>query len=164
MSDIAPDSIAYGPLMHRAMRGLVRTVLEHVAEHGLPGKHHFFITFDTRHPRAALADWLTERYPEEMTIIIQHWFNGLEVDNNGFSITLNFGNTPEPLYVPFDAILTFVDPSVKFGLRFETGKQAPVPADGPLPSAEPADRPPAPDVPNGQNAEVVSLDRFRKSH
>jgi uncharacterized protein len=115
-----PRSIDYGNLMHRAMRGLIEEVLRDVADRGLPGEHHFFITFDTAHPDSRLADWLRDRYPGEMTIVIQHWFDDLHVRRDGFGITLNFGDQPEPLYIPFDAIRTFVDPSVEFGLRFET--------------------------------------------
>src|SRR5690606_30101368 len=113
-------SIDYGNLMHRAMRGLIIEVLRQVEREGLPGQHHFFITFDTRHPGAEMADWLRERYAQEMTVVMQHWFDGLRVDPDGFAVTLNFGEVPEPLYIPFDAIRTFVDPSVEFGLRFET--------------------------------------------
>jgi hypothetical protein len=113
------DTLDYGSLMHRAMRGLIFNVLEQVRDHGLPGNHHFFITFDTTHPEVQLADWLKDRYPEEMTVVIQHWFDNLVVREDGFSITLNFGDQPEPIQIPFDAIQTFVDPSVEFGLRFE---------------------------------------------
>src|SRR6056297_2949074 len=113
-------SIDYGTLMHRAMRGLIQEVLTDVAANGLPGAHHFFITFDTTHPDADLADWLRERYPSEMTVFMQHWFDALEVGDEGFAVTLNFGEAPERLYVPYEAIRTFVDPSVEFGLRFET--------------------------------------------
>lgn len=111
--------IEYGNLMHEAMRGLIRKVLLDVAERGLPGNHHFFITFDTTHPDAELADWLSDRYPGEMTVVMQHWYDNLEITDEGFSVTLNFGDAPEPLYIPYDAIRTFVDPSVEFGLRFE---------------------------------------------
>lgn len=111
--------IEYGNLMHDAMRGLIRKVLLDVAERGLPGNHHFFITFDTTHPDAELADWLSDRYPGEMTVVMQHWYDKLEITEEGFSVTLNFGDAPEPLYIPYDAIRTFVDPSVEFGLRFE---------------------------------------------
>ena len=79
-------------------------MLTDVAEHGLPGAHHFFITFDTIHPDVEIADWLRDRYPDEMTVVIQHWFDNLEVTDEGFSITLNFGNQPEPLVIPFDAV------------------------------------------------------------
>ncbi|MCA0906524.1 ClpXP protease specificity-enhancing factor SspB [Ruegeria marisrubri] len=114
------QGIDYGNLMHTAMRGLIKTVLKDVSETGLPGAHHFFITFDTREDGVEIADWLRERYPEEMTIVMQHWFENLEVGDVGFGITLNFGDAPEPLYVPYSAIKTFVDPSVEFGLRFES--------------------------------------------
>lgn len=166
MTDLTPDTIAYGRLMHRAMRGLIQEVLEDVAETGLPGEHHFFITFDTRFPGVALADWLLDRYPEEMTIVIQHWYDDLNVDDQGFDITLNFGDRPEPLRIPFDAILTFVDPSVEFGLRFETREDEDEDPDDPAPDPGPGhdeDREPAP-AGTEHDAEVVSLDRFRKSH
>jgi len=155
------DTLDYGSLMHRAMRGLIFNVLEQVRDHGLPGNHHFFITFDTTHPDVQLADWLKDRYPVEMTVVIQHWFDNLEVREDGFSITLNFGDQPEPIQIPFDAIQTFVDPSVEFGLRFENqdmDEDEPE-ADDTEPSAgttEPSDEEPR------QEAEVVSLDQFRR--
>ncbi|MCG7492657.1 SspB family protein [Thalassobius sp. Cn5-15] len=114
------SSIDYGNLMHRAMRSLIQEVLQDVADNGLPGAHHFFITFDTNHPDAVLAEWLKERYPEEMTVVMQHWYDNLLVEDDGFHVTLNFGDQPEPLYIPFDSLRTFVDPSVEFGLRFES--------------------------------------------
>jgi uncharacterized protein len=158
MSD-RPSTIAYGRLMHHAMRGLIQRVLTDVSQTGLPGDHHFFITFDTMAEGVGLADWLRDRYPEEMTIVIQHWYDGLEVDDDGFSIVLNFGDNPEALRIPFDAIRTFVDPSVEFGLRFESTE---VPDD-------PEDQPPGNDQDHdghaaSHDAEVVRLDTFRKNH
>ncbi|MBE0454441.1 MAG: hypothetical protein IBX58_12255 [Roseovarius sp.] len=150
-------SIDYGNLMHRAMRGLIQEVLADVAENGLPGAHHFFITFETTHPGAELAGWLRDRYPAEMTVVMQHWYEGLEVGSDGFGITLNFGDAPERLYIPYDAIRTFVDPSVEFGLRFETqesddeDEDGDGDEDGDLPDPDPHD-----------GGEVVSLDKFRK--
>lgn len=166
MADTPQDTIAYGRLMHRAMRGLIQTVLTDVQGHGLPGEHHFFITFDTRHADAELAPWLLERYPEEMTIVIQHWYEDLSVDDEGFTITLNFGDTPETLRIPFDAILTFVDPSVEFGLRFETTSRGGDGPDDEPPAPEPEDDggPDEPDIRQDHDAEIVSLDTFRKSH
>ncbi|MBL9059016.1 MAG: hypothetical protein JNK88_03195 [Mangrovicoccus sp.] len=149
-------NIDYGNLMHRAMRTLIQQVLLQVADEGLPGEHHFFITFNTLHPHVLMADWLKDRYPQEMTIVIQHWFENLTVGEDGFTVTLNFGNRPEPLYIPFDAIRTFVDPSVEFGLRFETQD-----------SEDDEDAPMAQDVePEPESArtdaQIVSLDSFRK--
>jgi hypothetical protein len=149
-------SIDYGTLMHRAMRGLIHEVLQGIEREGLPGEHHFFITFETGHPDADLADWLHERYPDEMTVVLQHWFTGLAVDDDGFAVTLNFGDTPEPLYIPFDAIRTFVDPSVEFGLRFETQdheEDAATPGEDAMSDAEQT-------LP--KDAEVVRLDHWRK--
>ena len=146
-----PRVIDYGNLMHRAMRGLIQQVLTNVQGHGLPGEHHFFITFDTNHPDVALADGLHDRYPGDMTVVIQHWFDNLDVDDEGFAITLNFGDKPEPMYIPFDAIRTFVDPSVEFGLRFET-----VDSDEDDEDDDDAEDEPA------RDAQVVSLDSFRK--
>ena len=153
------SSIDYGNLMHDAMRALIREVMSQVARDGLPGAHHFFITVDTTYPEMEMADWLRDRYPSEITLVIQNWFDNLQVDENGFAITLNFGNSPEPLYIPLDAISTFVDPSVEFGLRFElTASDDDVDEDDDeapmLEDAEPEDEP--------KSGEVVSLDKFRK--
>ena len=155
------DTLDYGSLMHRAMRGLIFNVLEQVRDHGLPGNHHFFITFDTTHPDVQLADWLKDRYPEEMTVVIQHWFDNLVVREDGFSITLNFGDQPEPIQIPFDAIQTFVDPSVEFGLRFENQDmdEDEAEADETEPSADTEE---TSDEAPRQEAEVVSLDQFRR--
>ena len=152
-------TIDYGNLMHRAMRGLIQEVLSDVKANGLPGQHHFFITFDTMHPDVEIADWLSDRYPDEMTVVMQHWFDGLEVTDEGFSVTLNFGETPEPLYIPYDAIKTFVDPSVEFGLRFETQEEE---EDGEEETGEDASLEVATDAAAHKDAEVVSLDSFRK--
>jgi uncharacterized protein len=152
-------TIDYGNLMHRAMRGLIQQVLTGVAKDGLPGQHHFFITFDTMHPDVEIADWLSDRYPGEMTIVLQHWFDNLDVTDEGFAVTLNFGDNPEPLYIPYDAIKTFVDPSVEFGLRFETQSETGGDDEDDAPMAEMAE----PETKaNRAAAEVVSLDKFRK--
>ena len=153
-------SIDYGNLMYAAMRSLIQDVLSQVAESGLPGDHHFLITFDTMHPDVEIADWLSDRYPDKMTIVMQHWFDNLEVSDEGFTVTLNFGDRPETLFVPFDAIKTFVDPSVEFGLRFETQDED---EDGPPPA--PPEGPESEKDSGGEgedSPQVVSLDSFRK--
>jgi hypothetical protein len=153
------DTINYGDLMHRAMRGLMKELLADIGKNGLPGEHHFFITFDTAHKDVEIADWLRDRYPSEMTLVIQHWFDNLNVFDDHFTITLNFGNNPEPLVIPFDSIKTFVDPSVEFGLRFEDPQDdddLDDIAESPMVELEDAPEPVKAD------AEVVSLDSFRK--
>ncbi|SDG24485.1 SspB family protein [Alloyangia pacifica] len=153
--------IDYGNLMHRAMRGLINDVLMGVQQTGLPGDHHFFITFDTQHPDVELADWLSDRYPGEMTVVMQHWYEDLEVTEDGFAVTLNFGDAPERLYIPYDAIKTFVDPSVEFGLRFETHEEEDDEDDDePTPPEGGPDE--GPREPVKHDAEVVRLDSFRK--
>lgn len=151
------QDIDYGNLMHTAMRGLIKTVLTSVADNGLPGAHHFFITFDTREDGVQLADWLRDRYPEEMTIVMQHWFENLEVGDDGFAITLNFGDAPEPLYIPYASIKTFVDPSVEFGLRFESPEE-----EEEVEAVVDEDSIEVEEEPGQHDAEVVSLDSFRK--
>lgn len=161
---MARSSIDYGGMMHRAMQGLIAGVLQDTADHGLPGDHHFFITFDTRDEGVQMADWLRDRYPEEMTIVIQHWFDNLVITDEHFTITLNFGNSPEPLLIPFAALRTFVDPSVEFGLRFETQDDDEEDEDEENTSFE--------EHPEGSSSEdkdppsgggqVVSLDKWRK--
>lgn len=159
---MAQSGIDYGGMMHRAMQGLIADVLREVARNGLPGEHHFFITFDTRDQGVEMADWLRDRYPEEMTIVVQQWFDNLTVDDEGFTITLNFGNSPEPMRIPFDALRTFVDPSVEFGLRFETqdsdDEDEGDDAEGSfeeVPAEDDANTPPG-------GGEIVQLDHWRK--
>ena len=151
--------IDYGGLMHNAMRSLIRQVLLRVAAEGLPGAHHFYISIDTTHDGVEISDWLRERYPHEMTIVIENWFDDLQVDENGFAITLNFSNSPERLHVPYDSLKTFVDPSVEFGLRFESAHIEDFDDD-----ADEFDEDDEDDIQprDDKKGEVVSLDQFRK--
>jgi hypothetical protein len=180
-----PDqALDYGRLVERALRQVVRAALEVVATQGLPGPHHLYITFRTDHPGVALAGDLRARYPTEMTIVLQHEFWGLEVEDDRFSVLLKFGGAPHRLEVPFEAVTVFADPSVEFGLQFTTASVAPSAAGKPQP--QPVGRPNEPDraAAHGPNepdrttalgpnepgqtpadagsAEVVALDRFRK--
>ncbi len=147
--------------MHRAMRNLIQDVLCDVRDNGLPGAHHFFITFETTHPETNIADWLKERYPSEMTVVMQHWFDNLTVTDDGFSVTLNFGDQPENLYIPYDAIQTFVDPSVEFGLRFESQEDEDE-EDTASQTDSSDEEVAAPEPDTAVEADVVSLDSFRK--
>lgn len=139
------------------MRTLIFDVLKDVEQSGLPGEHHFFITFDTTVEGVQISEWFRQRYPEEMTIVIQHWFDGLNVKEDGFDITLNFGDQPESLVVPFLAILTFVDPSVEFGLRFEQNEDDEQPKFSEMEKANDKEK-----KSSKKKGDVVSLDSFRK--
>jgi uncharacterized protein len=171
---MATDHIRYDVLARDALRGVLRRVLTDAGEHGLPGEHHFFITFLSTADGVKLSPRLLAQYPEEMTIILQHQFWDLVVTEDRFEVGLSFGGIPERLVIPFAAIKSFLDPSVQFGLQFEPSdavaetppaKLPAVPASSALPAttAEPAAAE-SKDEPEkaGEGAEVVRLDRFRK--
>ncbi len=171
---MATDHIRYDVLARDALRGVLRQVLTDAAEHGLPGDHHFYITFLSKAEGVKISSRLLSQYPEEMTIILQHQFWDLVVTPDRFEVGLSFGGVPERLVVPFSAIKSFLDPSVQFGLQFETADSADAalvtdqtetqpsaaaaPAATTAPDATTDDEPPKP----SEGAEVVRLDRFRK--
>lgn len=167
---MATDHIRYDVLARDALRGVLRQVLTDAAEHGLPGDHHFYITFLSKADGVKLSPRLLSQYPEEMTVILQHQFWDLAVTEDRFEVGLSFGGVSERLVVPFSSIKSFFDPSVQFGLQFEPSDQSaaalevppPLPAPvatadkiAPAPAEETAKKP-------GDGAEVVRLDRFRK--
>jgi hypothetical protein len=173
---MATDHIRYDVLARDALRGVLRRVLSDAAEHGLPGEHHFFITFLSTAEGVKLSPRLLAQYPEEMTVILQHQFWDLVVTEDRFEVGLSFGGIPERLVVPFNSIKSFFDPSVQFGLQFdpsESAAEAPaanlpaVAAPSALTVATPPAAPPASDSQDepakpSEGAEVVRLDRFRK--
>jgi len=114
------DILRYDIWIEEALRGVIRRSLMTVEELGLPDDHHFYITFKTEHPDVNIADWLRAEYPDEMTIVMQHQFDDLGVGEDGFTIKLRFGGRPERLDVPFEAITSFADPSVSFGLQLKS--------------------------------------------
>jgi hypothetical protein len=145
------DGFNYEEMVQEGLRSVVREALEVAAIDGLPGAHHFYIAFKTDYPGVQLPDFLLERHPEEMTIVIQHQYWGLEVDDSGFYITLSFSDSQERIYVPFHSLLSFMDPYAKFGLQFT-----------PPPYME------LDEVPNRNDSDlentdnVITLDTFRK--
>jgi uncharacterized protein len=170
------DHIRYDVLARDALRGVLRRVLTDAAAHGLPGEHHFFITFLSKAEGVKLSPRLLAQYPDEMTIILQHQFWDLVVTDDRFEVGLSFGGVPERLVVPFHAIKSFFDPSVQFGLQFEPSDAAaettapklpaaPAPAavapQVAAPASAASDEPEPPAAPS-EGAEVVRLDRFRK--
>ena len=126
----------YPALMRAALVGVVRTVLARAAEEGLPGEHHFYLTFGTGDAGVEVPPSLRRQFPGEMTIVLQHQFWNLAVDDAGFSVTLRFSGRPERLVVPWPALRAFVDPSVEFGFRLQPAEESPADADAPRPRAE----------------------------
>ena len=172
------DGLRYDLMLQRALRGVLREALDEVGERGLPGDHHLYITFRTGAPGVELADHLRARYPDEMTIVLQHEFWGLESDEEKFQVTLSFSSRQERLVVPFAAVIAFADPSVRFGLQFEPsagdkaqGKTdaapggAPTVTEGAAAPTSGQDPETTGDKGDGEAAgqgKVVTLDRFRK--
>lgn len=174
------DTIDYPGLIDGAMRNVVREALIHVDKFGLPGDHHFFISFQTNYPGVSISPQLKSRYPEEITIVVQHQFWDLKISKERFSIMLSFNNIPEKLVVPFDALTAFADPSIKFGLQFHGKKPATNPANGegeeavacPVTGKNGHEKPPMAafeeEAPSEESAKaandekVISLEAFRK--
>lgn len=157
--------LRYDRMVEQALRGVVREALEEVIESGLPGDHHFYITFLTDFPGVKIPDYLRDRYPGEMTIVLQYQFYDLTVDDEKMSVTLSFNNVPEKLVVPLSAITIFADPSVNFALQFQPlGEDMDAEFD-----IDDEDDDEDPDGDGGgkgkkgsKTGEVVSLDQFRK--
>ena len=168
---MAESWLRYDRMVEQALRGVVRKALSEAGQRGLPGDHHFYITFHTDRPGVGIADWLHQQYPQEMTIILQHQFWDLVVDEDRFAITLSFGGRHERLTIPFSALTAFADPSVKFGLQFEANEDE-LQAKPPALKATKQIEPPGVGGNGGDNggdggderkgADVVALDAFRK--
>jgi hypothetical protein len=170
---MSKDLLRYDKMVESALRGVVREALAQAAEHGLPGSHHFYITFRTAFAGVDIPDYLHMKYPEEMTIVLEHQFWDLEVKEEELAVTLSFQNRPERLVIPFAAITGFADPSVKFGLQFQENAAEPAekergrPAEMPAPvlEAKLPTKPPeaaADGSAERKSGEVVTLDQFRK--
>jgi len=167
---MAEDLMRYDRLVDEALRGVVVRVLRRVAKEGLPGEHHFYLSFRTNHPGVVLSDDLRARYPEELTIVLQHQYWDLEVDDEAIGVTLSFGGRRQHIVVPLAAVTAFADPSVKFGLQFSDGGGAPATEDAAEAprnteasnAAPPSDAKTADDAAPSGGAEVVTLDAFRK--
>jgi hypothetical protein len=151
--------LPYEAWIQESLRGVMRFALERAAAEGLPGDHHFYVTFRTDAPGVALPERLRAQYPQEMTIVLQHQFDDLRATELGFSVKLYFGGVPASLTIPWSAVTQFADPSVRFGLRFDAPKPTPQPSLPVLAAApaEPEPTPPPPDAP-----QIVRLDAFRK--
>jgi uncharacterized protein len=166
------DLMRYDLLAQNALKGVVREALRIAETTGLPGEHHFYIAFNTRHPGVILSEKTATRYPREMTIVIQHQFWNLKVHDDRFEVELSFDNVPEQLVIPFDAVKGFLDPAVQFGLQFESVAvdRKLKDADAPKMSSSVPKIDKSPATPEkivesaaqGEADKVVSLDLFRK--
>jgi len=116
---MAESEIDYGTLLQRALRSVVRVVLERTVREGLPGEHHFYLSLRTDHQGTQVPPFLRQRFPEEITVVLQHQFRDLSVDDEGFAVTLRFDGMPARLVVPWEAVVAFFDPTAEFGLRFD---------------------------------------------
>ena len=171
---MAESWLRYDRMVEHALRSVVRKALAEAAQRGLPGEHHFYITFHTDRAGVGIADWLRQQYPQEMTIILQHQFWDLTVEEERFAVTLSFGGRHERLTIPFESVTRFADPSVKFGLQFEAAeeeaevKPSATPTSSPKTSKQsdaPAPAPAARSTASSESpkgADVVALDSFRK--
>lgn len=157
--------IDYGRLVETALRTVVRDVLVRLAKEGAPPPHHFYVTFRTRHPGVVIPEFLRDRYPVDMTIVLQHQFWDLAIDDEGFAVTLSFSDQLQRLRIPFAAIKVFADPGVEFGLQFTIDDDSePQSADVKLLGASVKAAKPDESEPPAESggAEIVTLDRFRK--
>ena len=152
------DLMRYDKLVEGAMRGVMIAALRRAATEGLPGDHHFYVSFRTDHPGVGVSADLLVAHPEEMTIVLQHEFWNLEVGDAAFSVTLGFNNVRETLTIPFEAVTGFADPSVDFGLKFTGGEAAAEARPAGVRPAEAREEPAA----KGEAGAVVALDAFRK--
>lgn len=160
--------LKYDEMVQAALIGVVRDILKDTAEHGLPGEHHFYITFQTTHPDVKIPPYLRERYEEDMTIVLQNQFWDLHIDEEHFEISLSFNRNKEHLYIPFASLLGFFDPSVDFGLHFNSDAEATVEIAeiSEVEEAEELENLQNDDGPMAENSpakdNIVTLDTFRK--
>lgn len=165
---MAKDYIGYENLVDQALRQVVRNALASVQKQGLIGSHHFYVTFKTHDPGVEVPDFLRERYPDEMTIVLQNQYSGLDVSEEKFEVTLSFQKLPTTVVVPFAAVTGFADPSVQFGLQFknataqQTANTASSSPAAQTQSLSSPDEAPASTGKPAENPQVVSLDKFRK--
>jgi len=160
---MSEDLLRYDLMIEAALRDVVRETLSSVVQNGLPGEHHFYITFLTKFPGVEIPDYLRKQYPDEMTIVLQYQFFGLKLEDDTFGVTLSFNNIKERLSIPIESITTFADPSVNFALQFQSGQgEDNEESDEQDNSAPEGTEPPKAKDKDEKRGEVISLDMFRK--
>ena len=154
--------INYEEIIKDSLKNAIKKLLLDVSLKGLPGDHHFYISFITNFPGVKIAEWMMQDYPNEMTIVIQNWFENLHVDDKSFSIVLNFKNKPEKLNIPFESIISFSDPSVSFSLQFESSVSQNLETIMDIKEKDPQTQSDKDDLESEKNNNIIQFEKYKK--
>ena len=154
--------INYEEIVKDSLKIAIKKLLLDVSLKGLPGDHHFYISFITNFPGVKIAEWMMQDYPNEMTIVIQNWFENLHVDDKSFSIVLNFKNKPEKLNIPFESIISFSDPSVSFSLQFESSVSQNLETIMDIKEKDPQTQSDKDDLESEKNNNIIQFEKYKK--
>ena len=155
-------TINYEEIIKNSLKEAIKKLLQNVSLKGLPGDHHFYISFITNFPGVKISEWMMKDYPNEMTIVIQNWFENLHVDDKGFSIVLNFKNKPEKLNIPFESIISFSDPSVNFSLQFESSVSQNLETIMDIKEKDPQTQSDKDDLESEKNNNIIQFEKYKK--
>ena len=155
-------TINYEEIIKDSLKIAIKKLLLDVSLKGLPGDHHFYISFITNFPGVKIAEWMMNDYPNEMTIVIQNWFENLHVDDKGFSIVLNFKNKPEKLTIPFESVLSFSDPSVNFSLQFDGSLSQNLETIMDIKEKDPQTQSDKDDLESEKNNNIIQFEKYKK--
>ena len=155
-------TINYEEIIKNSLKEAIKKLLQNVSLKGLPGDHHFYISFMTNFPGVKISEWMMKDYPNEMTIVIQNWFENLHVDDKGFSIVLNFKNKPEKLNIPFESIISFSDPSVNFSLQFEGSLSQNLETIMDIKEKDPQTQSDKDDLESEKNNNIIQFEKYKK--
>ena len=155
-------TINYEEIIKNSLKKAIKELLQNVSLKGLPGEHHFYISFITNFPGVKISEWMMKDYPNEMTIVIQNWFENLHVDDKGFSIVLNFKNKPEKLTIPFESIISFSDPSVNFSLQFDSSVTQNLETIMDIKEKDPQNQSENDDLESEQKNNIIQFEKYKK--
>ena len=155
-------TINYEEIIKNSLKEAIKKLLQNVSFKGLPGDHHFYISFITNFPGVKISEWMMKDYPNEMTIVIQNWFENLHVDDKSFSIVLNFKNKPEKLNIPFESIISFSDPSVNFSLQFEGSVSQNLETIMDIKEKDPQTQSDKDDLESEKNNNIIQFEKYKK--
>jgi hypothetical protein len=155
-------TINYEEIIKDSLKNAIKKLLLNVSLKGLPGDHHFYISFITNFPGVKIAEWMMKDYPNDMTVVIQNWFENLHVDDKGFSIVLNFRNKPEKLTIPFESIISFSDPSVNFSLQFDSSVTQNLETIMDIKEKDPQNQSENDDLESEQKNNIIQFEKYKK--